>query len=272
MPTPHLTSAAANPTKLTQRGPDFVGIGAQKSATTFVYEMLRRHPQLEFPATPERYAAPREGLEPRQLTWPKEMHFLKGRNENLSWEDYLDVFDEKEPGKLYGEITPFYLLAPVERIQEFRHHTPAVRLFAILRDPVERDWSSIRMVAAQRGLLDDPKGLRRLARSKTIRIRGDYVSSLRKWLSVFPLEQLLVLPYELLKRDRAEFLAALCAHLGVPAEPLADHPDAAVFEGPKAELPDDIRAQLTDRHRGVVAALRDLCGVDFSRFWSAQLG
>src|SRR5262249_41035314 len=36
-----------------RNGPDFLGIGAQKAATTWLYENLKRHPEIEFPAGKE---------------------------------------------------------------------------------------------------------------------------------------------------------------------------------------------------------------------------
>jgi sulfotransferase family protein len=250
------------------RGPDFLGIGAQKCATTFVYEALRRHPRIEFPATPERFAPPPAELDGQPVAnTPKEMRFLHGRNANLSWEQYLRVFDGKVPDKRYGEITPAYLLAPRARIGQLRRRVPQVRLFVILRDPVERDWSSIRMVAARRGELGDEAALARIANSATIRDRGDYCRHLAAWLDVFPREQLLVLAYERLAIDPGAFLRAICDHLGLPADPAIEEQEEVVFAGPRAPLPDELRADLVRRHRGVPQRLLQLTGIDFSAYW-----
>jgi LPS sulfotransferase NodH len=264
--------SGGRPTRSSSRGPDFVGIGAQKSATTFVFRMLRRHPRIKFPATRDRFNPPPVEVDGRQVvTWPKEIRFLHGHNANLSWEEYLEIFAGKEPGKIYGEITPFYLAAPRSRIEELREHVPDVRLFAILRDPVERDWSSIRMVAGRRGELDDIDALLTIADSHAIRSRGDYAGCLRNWLEVFPREQLLILPYELLKRDRLAFLGAICEHLGVSVDPIAEGSEETIFRGPGAALPDEIRHHLIDRHRGIVEELHELCALDFSEYWGSTL-
>lgn len=253
-------------------GPDFIGIGAQKSATTFVYEVLKRHPQVVFPATRERFNPPPIELDGRQVvTWPKEIRFLHGENERLSWDEYLSLFGDKGPDERHGEITPYYLLTPRPRIQELRERVPDVRLFVILRDPVQRDWSSIRMVAARRGELDDPDALRRIATFGQIQKRGDYVGSLTNWLSVFPREQLLILPYERLRQDPVSFLRAICDHLGVPVDPIAEKTEKAVYEGEKVPLPEDLHSYLVRRHRGITEKLEDLCGIDFADYWSPAL-
>lgn len=263
--------------------PDFIGIGAQKSATTYIYEVLRRHPSLVFPATRDRFNPPAINLDGRLVvTWPKEIQFLSGANSHIAWDDYLRLFSEKAEGKIYGEISPSYLSAPTTRIRELYDRAPNVRLFAILRDPVERDWSAIRMIANRRGELDDLVALREIADWGQILEMGDYAAGLKTWLAVFPREQLLVLPYELLARDVAPFLASLCEHLGAPPEPLADVPqdpifhggDAAriVFRGPDAPLPDGTRAHLSKRYAHTAATLAELTGIDFTTYWSSHDG
>jgi hypothetical protein len=64
----------------------FLGIGAQKSGTTWLFEMLRQHPEVAFPAG-------------------KEVHFWDQRNDrSVDW--YLGLFPDN--GKKNGEITPAY--------------------------------------------------------------------------------------------------------------------------------------------------------------------
>ena len=255
-----------------QEGPDFIGIGAQKSATSFIHKLLERHPNVAFPATRERLNAPPIDLDGRLVvTWPKEIQFLHGENSDMSWEDYLGVFRDNPPGKVYGEISPAYLVAPQERIRELRERAPHVRLFAILRDPVERDWSAVRMIAKRQRKLDDHDVLMSISTWDQIRSYGDYATGLRNWLEVFPRDQLLVLPFELLQTDRERMLRTLCAHLGVDAEPILNVDQERVFTGPEAPLPDDIRAGLTERYAGVIGRLKDVCGVDFSEYWSSGL-
>jgi LPS sulfotransferase NodH len=252
--------------------PDFIGIGAQKCATTFVFRALTSHPDVRFPATPDRLVVPSLRVDGREVvTWPKEIQFLQGPNAHLTWSEYLSLFSDKEPGKAYGEISPSYLTTPRERILELRERVPNVKLFVILRDPIERDWSAVRMIAGRRSELDDPEWLVRIAGWKQVAAMSAYAHHLATWLSVFPREQLLVLPYELISRDQPKFFVALCNHLGVAGEPLLDLELEPIYQGPALTLPDEIRDILVDRHAGAVAALRDVCGVDFSVYWSPLL-
>ena len=201
----------------------------------------------------------------------KEIQFLNGVNSHLSWSDYLELFQEREPGAVYGEISPSYLGVAPHRIQELRDHVPHVRLFAILRNPVDRDWSNVRMVAEGEGKLHEADALAAIARRPSLQAEGDYVTALRNWLRVFPREQILLLPYELLARDQDGFLGSIARHLGVQATPLHGLVLRRFFEGPDILLPPDIRSLLVARHAGVVRVLSELCEVEFSAYWPAEL-
>ena len=100
--------------------PDFLGIGTQKGGTTYLYELLKRHPQVF-------------------LAEPKEQHFF-----SLHWQRgadwYRRQFASAAESQICGEITPYYLFHPEvpARIQSL---LPNVKLIVLLRDPVERALS-----------------------------------------------------------------------------------------------------------------------------------
>ena len=128
-------------------GPDFIGIGAQKAATTWVFKWLKAHPEIGFAPQDKR---PAETVVDGKVvsTWPKELQFLVGKNHDLGWDWYLDLFDKTgRSEKALGEIYPRYLTASAGDIDALRQHCPDVRLLLNLRDPVDRDWSAIRMIA-----------------------------------------------------------------------------------------------------------------------------
>ena len=102
------------------RLPEFLGVGTQKGGTTYLYELLKRHPQVF-------------------LAEPKEQHFF-----SLHWQRGVDwyrkQFASAAESQICGEITPYYLFHPEapERIQSL---LPNVKLIVLLRDPVERALS-----------------------------------------------------------------------------------------------------------------------------------
>jgi len=106
---------------------DFLIIGAQKCATTTLFEHLRSHPRIAMP------------LE-------KEVPFFTGDDcSQESWQDFaLDQFGQEQEQKLWGKASPQYMSDPnaAARIQKLM---PDIKLVAILRDPIQRTWSHFRM-------------------------------------------------------------------------------------------------------------------------------
>ena len=106
---------------------DFLIIGAQKCATTTLFEHLRSHPHIAMP------------LE-------KEVPFFTRDDCSLeSWQAFArDQFGDGREDKLWGKATPQYMSDPAAaaRIQKLM---PDIKLIAILRDPIQRSWSHFRM-------------------------------------------------------------------------------------------------------------------------------
>ena len=247
-------------------GPDFIGIGMQKSGTTFAYKALSAHPDILFPAHPARFPFLAEPVVDGVAlnTLPKEVQFLHGPMKGIGWDRYLSIFADKTPGVAAGEISPAYAEASFDRISELRRRCPDIRLFAILRDPVDRDWSAIRMIAARQGVLGDPAALRKIARFEQVRVMGDYGAALRRWLSIFPREAFLFLTNDQLAVRPKELLGELCVHIGVEPARLPAPPAERVFEGPSLSCPADIFEDLAARHCETVRETQTLTSLDLS--------
>jgi len=198
---------------------DFLGIGAQKAGTTWLYEMLRKHPEVLFPAG-------------------KEVHFWDARrDEGVEW--YQSLFAGEELGKKKGEITPAYAILPVEAIRDIHAINPALRSIYLIRNPVERAWSSALMALGRAEMTIDEASDQWFIdhfRSAGSLARGDYETCIRNWRSVFPSGQLLVLRYEKIRSEPQAVLTQCCRHLGIEekffaaagAKPLGQR----VFSGP----------------------------------------
>ena len=103
---------------------DFLGIGAQKAGTTWLYEQLRLHPDISFPAG-------------------KEVHFWDLQYERgIEW--YRPLFTH-DKCKCLGEITPAYAMLSKVHIEEIRDINPSLKIIYILRNPIHRAWSSALM-------------------------------------------------------------------------------------------------------------------------------
>ncbi|MGR8933317.1 MAG: sulfotransferase domain-containing protein [Gammaproteobacteria bacterium] len=181
--------------------PSFMCIGAQKAGTTWLYEMLSKHPEVGFSEKKEIHF------------WDKEANYSKG----LGW--YLSLF---ETDKVYGDITPAYALLPSEKIKEVHHLNPNLKILFILRNPIERAWSmALMQLRASPKRKDKP--IDKIPDSWFIKnflsegslARGDYLKTILNWTEIFGEDNILILRYDDIKKDPRDFLYRVCAHIGV---------------------------------------------------------
>ena len=181
--------------------PDFLGIGAQKAGTTWLWENLRRHPEIFLPDK-------------------KELHYFDNKfDQSLRY--YTHRFVEAR-GRIKGEITPAYGILPRERIGFIRAIMPRARLIFLMRDPVERAWSQAVMDLVVRsgralGEVSESEFLAFLESERSVS-RGFYCRILDNWLGSFPSEQLYVGFFEDIRERPKELMSELFAHLGVSCD------------------------------------------------------
>jgi hypothetical protein len=221
--------------------PDFLGIGAPRAGTTWLDRNLRAHPDL---CLPDR----------------KELHYF-----DRYYDTALYVYTRRfrsGRGRIKGEITPAYSILPVERIRFIRTLMPDVRLFLILRNPIERSWSetvyNLRRHMDVEHLTDVSNDtVLLLINSQATTSRSDYLHNLDNWLSVFHPEQLLIGFYESIDREPQPLLTAIFDHIGVRTdidwETMPYHEKFNV--NPPIDIPPDIRAMLEERYCPEIEAL-----------------
>jgi hypothetical protein len=230
---------------------DFLGIGAQKAGTSWLYAALLAHPQLRFPAG-------------------KEVHYWdQPRVRGVEW--YRSLFPEQPSGVKSGEITPAYAFLPSAVIGEIRALNPRLRIVYLLRNPIERAWSSALMALARAEMEVDEASDQWFIdhfRSRGSLARGDYESCLRNWRSVFGVESVLVLRHEMVREDPLALLAAVADHLGVdPAFYVRQRPAVVgkrVNPGPETALRASLLPVLREIYRPKIRGLADYLGWDLS--------
>ena len=235
--------------------PSFLILGAMRSGTTSLYRYLVSHPRV-LPAL------------------RKEVHYFdfqydKGRR----W--YLAHFPAAPTGlkcgrPLTGEASPYYLMHPLapERVWAFN---PAMKLIAILRDPVARalshhshevrrgvehlsfeaavDVEAERLQGADRALRQAPHYYSYAHHHFSYLDRGRYAHYLQAWLDFFPRRRLLVLRSEDMFRDADRIANEVFKFLELPPHRLRDEAAAtATISRPPLE------PALRDRLHGFFAA------------------
>jgi len=173
--------------------PNFLIIGAEKAATTWLARCLAEHPSAYLP--PE-----------------KEIFFFSSRyGRGLEW--YASHFRDWSGEAAIGEATPVYLSHP-EAADRIRATLGEVPLIVSLRHPVDRAysayWHNLRhgRIAANREFASAFR-----ADDCEIRTRGEYATHLERYLDRFPRDRLLVLLYDDIRDDPARELRRCLAFL-----------------------------------------------------------
>ena len=191
--------------------PDFVGLGAMRSGTTWWWALLRRHPGICAHVEPAGAPAGSGGYvrdEQARAYINKEFHFfdhLAGMADPPP-ADYHRYFP-RPPGTLAGEWTPRYLYdfwtpAMLARL------APRAKLLVLLRDPVDRFASGLSRFTDLGFRADSALANEQFQ-------RGLYWQQLTNVLRHFPREQLLVLQYERCVAEPVAELARTFGFLGL---------------------------------------------------------
>ncbi len=231
---------------------NFIGIGAHKCASTWLWSNLRAHDQVWVPPQKElhyfdrgaEYPSPCElrteslanrlfGAGAPEAEWRKKaIRNLAGSAirldfERLNWwlkfyprrlndQWYLSLFKHRL-GVLAGEITPAYSMLNVTDIQHLNALCPEVKILYAIRDPIDRAWSHVRYDAGLGKIknLSDLDEVRRYIDGDALTRRGDYVTAVRNWLSVIPSDRLFIGFYDDIKLDALSFLTDLSDFLEI---------------------------------------------------------
>src|SRR3990172_3765829 len=131
-----------------ERGPDFVGVGVQKSGTTWLADVLAQHPGVllrrEEISLFVRYFHPRWG-------WYES--FFADKQGRMAGELSVNHLYSPRPDMTHREFYPawnprrrlyFWRRYPSAR-DELAARYPGLRVFAVFRDPAERAWSHYSM-------------------------------------------------------------------------------------------------------------------------------
>lgn len=216
----------------TDKGPDFLVIGAQRAGTTWLHRVLRQHPSLWLPPVKELHYFDRLETK-RTILDPKERSRV-GLKQLLSLDPWLVSYwlrarsDEwyaslfrgaKAKGLVAGEITPAYATLDETVLRRIKRLNDKVKLIFVMRDPVERAWSAVNN-AAKKGVDASTveKSIKR-ARESGAAARSAYADTIRRLEAVFPASQIHYCFFEDL-RDRPEALTSdLFSFLGVAPVP-----------------------------------------------------
>ncbi len=262
--------------------PTFVCIGAQKAGTTWLYDNLRQHPEVWLPPVKELHffntVCPHQqllGVETynhiiiskiwrnfiahpslTNIRWLKQFYL-----EQKSTQWYQDLFAKVPTGKCSGDMTPGYTTLDERGVAFARQVlTDSCKVFVILRNPVERLWSSLKMNYRWKGENVQKEELTTLLDEMRIPsnyLRTDYVRIIKLWQSYFP--NFRVFLFDDLVKDPLNFLFEIEEYLGIKQFSSAD----TLMKKSNADkknitLPPEIKKELMVEYAGELDKLETL--------------
>jgi hypothetical protein len=171
---------------------DFIFLGPSKTASTWIFEAIRPHPELFVPVSKDIY------------------FFDKYYERGEAW--YAGFFRDAPTGSLCGELSHDYFSSP-EAIRRLHAYNPALRLICCLRNPFERAYSSylhLVRVGMCTGSFADA-----LQRFPFLVDEGKYCTNLQHILSLFDRDAVLILDFDELEADPQRFARSIFRFLGV---------------------------------------------------------
>jgi hypothetical protein len=175
--------------------PNFIVIGPGKSGTTWLYQILKEHPDV--------------GMSSAKETLFFEDFYDRG----IKW--YSKFFTHCQNCSVVGEASNTYIFSPIasKRILDFN---PDIKIITTLRNPIERAYSHYLFLCRNGekiGAFEDA-----IESQGHLLERGLYFFHLSKYYEIFNAEQILALIYDDLKHDSHEYATKLFEFLDVRSD------------------------------------------------------
>ena len=176
---------------------NFIGIGAQRAATSWIYSCMYEHPEI---CAPE-----------------KEIHFFsrpRYEEKGIAW--YKNIFASRCPSEsVKGEYSTSYLYDDhtAARIHE---HFPDAKILVSLRNPTERAASQYALHAKVGWI--DPEEVsfeQFVATEKSVKEQGLYYNQLKRYYDLFPKENIHVMVKEQIDTEPEQVIKGLFTFLEV---------------------------------------------------------
>lgn len=182
--------------------PDFIIIGAMKSATSTLHVQLSR--QLGF-----------------WMSDPKEPNFFSDEDvwsNGLEW--YSSLFEGAAPSDLRGESSTHYTKLPdyPNTLKRMREHVPDAKLIYVMRHPIDRLVSHYMHAWLEASMEGDIN--QAVERYPQLVNYGLYAMQLRPFLETYGPDNVLPVFFERLTRHPQEELERVCSFLGYQGAPV----------------------------------------------------
>jgi Sulfotransferase family len=182
--------------------PTFVGIGSMRCGSTWLYEVLRYHPDV-------------------QMSSAKEMDFFfmsQMLRYDLDWYTaHFESVNGGEPKPIRGEISPRYARLKPWHVRQIAKLLPDLRIVLTVRHPIERVWSQTLFDFGRLQGRDVRKVrlvelLRQVERPRS-RLSSDYSRTIRIWSEAFGKEAVYIGVFDELRNDPERYVNGILRHI-----------------------------------------------------------
>jgi len=167
--------------------PNFLCVGATKTGTSSMHQILKQHQEIYLPSQKESF------------------FFERNYNKGIEW--YLKLFDNVANEKAIGEICPTYLYLPECPARIFKELDKEIKLIFIFRNPADKMFSNYKM---NKSLFNEKNTFKQAIELDKIRIKekiiyhetfhyikkGYYDKQVKRYLEFFDKKNMLFLIYE----------------------------------------------------------------------------
>jgi asparagine synthase (glutamine-hydrolysing) len=194
---------SANSGTATSCLPTFLGIGSMRCGSTWLYEVLKLHPDV-------------------RISDCKEVDFFflpQMLQHDLNWyEAHFKPNNGSQPRPVRGEISPRYARLKPWQVNQIAELLPDLRIILTLRHPIERVWSQTlydfgRLQGRDIRDVSSVEFLRQLERARN-RLSSDYLRTIKIWSNAFGREALHVGLYQQLRDDPDAYVNGVLKHIG----------------------------------------------------------
>jgi Sulfotransferase domain len=178
--------------------PDFIGIGAQKCATTWLHQILSEHPDVFMAKGPQE----------------KDTRFFSHHFDN-GFEWYENHYQSRKNEKIAGEYSTSYF-SDSDAPNRIHGYNKNIKLLLCLRNPIERAYSqhkhSIRLGFVSEDNLIFKNALKN---NPTYISQSLYYSQLSRWLTFFDQSQILIILYDEIQNNPKNVKKKLYSFLNI---------------------------------------------------------
>jgi len=220
--------------------PEFFIVGAAKAGTTALQQMLTTHPAIYMsPIKEPNYfynevaiSDLRSGLQNKLKNENAEQWIKDGMKGEL-WNAFLTdeqlykkLFENALSNQFCGEASVSYLYS-TQAAKNIFEYNPNAKIIILLRNPTERAWSHFQMETKMKittsnfhNEFNKNKSLAHpiWGRDPVFLSGGKYYEQVKRFLDVFPKEQLLIYRYEDYKNDAAKTINTILKFIGLNVE------------------------------------------------------